>query len=402
MTVQAKTSEEKLKTIRETFRDELDVVLSEAKTEAFNSRDAAYNALAKSYVWYQGAINLNENGRAGREYLKVKFENNAPPIKKKAGVSDYNCVVKLVFDMTAPKYASTVSKYTMTLEYLDRVLATSDHDELRLDPGYVAKQIEKVGGIEDCIKKQRAWLNEQNEDDRKNDKKVTKHLKDLSTDEYRNRKKIGSAMGRSVPTRDGFVLLLGRTIADGSEASRNIDVIDVLETDHKEVDRYVSTHALKDTSPVGATINLLGDTLELASVIKGTPVTTVEQGGDVLTVSLGSDFDASVVVRAKPKNGALPGFAQRATLGTKGREWFEKNVSEAPRHRLFQVQGQPPAKAVAEFVFTNVVTQDKKVLHFNAPTTVHDSFMLALAWAPGLVVFRGRGNESAHWLDACR
>ena len=35
-------------------------------------------------------------------------------------------------------------------------------------------------------------------------------------------------------------------------------------------------------------------------------------------------------------------------------------------------------------------------------TTVHDSFMLALAWAPGLVVFRGRGNESAQWLDACR
>ena len=34
--------------------------------------------------------------------------------------------------------------------------------------------------------------------------------------------------------------------------------------------------------------------------------------------------------------------------------------------------------------------------------TVHDSFMLALAWAPGLVVFRGRGNESAQWLDACR
>ncbi len=33
---------------------------------------------------------------------------------------------------------------------------------------------------------------------------------------------------------------------------------------------------------------------------------------------------------------------------------------------------------------------------------VHDSFMLALAWAPGLVVFRGRGNESAQWLDACR
>ena len=35
-------------------------------------------------------------------------------------------------------------------------------------------------------------------------------------------------------------------------------------------------------------------------------------------------------------------------------------------------------------------------------STVHDSFMLALAWAPGLVVFRGRGNESAQWLDACR
>ena len=51
-----------------------------------------------------------------------------------------------------------------------------------------------------------------------------------------------------------------------------------------------------------------------------------------------------------------------------------------------------------------VLQTDRRHAHYKqiAIGTVHDSFMLALAWAPGLVVFRGRGNESAQWLDACR
>ncbi len=108
MTSNIENSSASISITREKLREELDAVLGEAKKEAFNSRDATHMALAKGYVWYQRALNLGESERTGREYLRVKFENHSTPIAKKAGVSDYNPVVKLIFDMTAPKYAPTV------------------------------------------------------------------------------------------------------------------------------------------------------------------------------------------------------------------------------------------------------------------------------------------------------
>ena len=63
----------------------------------------------------------------------------------------------------------------------------------------------------------------------------------------------------------------------------------------------------------------------------------------------------------------------------------------------------PFIMVTAESKTENVIAAKKAgVNNYIVKPTVHDSFMLALAWAPGLVVFRGRGNESAQWLDACR
>ncbi len=78
--------------------------------------------------------------------------------------------------------------------------------------------------------------------------------------------------------------------------------------------------------------------------------------------------------------------------------WKPYFTMEGVRHALCNAHHLRELQALIEIEKEGWARKMQRLLR----RTVHDSFMLALAWAPGLVVFRGRGNESAQWLDACR
>lgn len=354
---------EKLASLRQEILDEIDDFLGDAQKEAVNSRASMNRALAMAYAWYARASGLSNKQTVNQAYLEHRFRNHKPPITKKEGVSDFNRVVKLIFNMTPPQYASTVSRYTMALEYLDRHMSTPEHEEHRQEVDYVVGMISEAGSIEDCVKKQRTWLSEQGESERKADKKIAAHIEKESQKAYKAKPKLGDVKAQALPTQDGFVLLMGRANGAG-----RIEIIDVLESDAKDVERLVAKHALRDTSGISETVNLLGESFDLASVIPGKPVVAVEKDGKWLMISQGKDHDASVVVTTRPKNGAFAGFSERASLSAKGREWLAKNIVDAPRRRLFECDFEDGGSSVTDLVLTNQVTEEKKPLHFNKIT----------------------------------
>ena len=353
----------KLQTLRGTLKlDEVQDLLEDTRAEAASSRKVLRSTFAKAYVWYQRALALTGSQHAS--YLEDTFKAEIPPITSKKGVSEYSRVVKLAFNMNVPKFASTVSKYALVLDHIDRQMNSRKNKPNKFDEKFVEQLIEAEHGVHECVKSQRAWLDQKNKPAIDNQKLIADHLFELSVDEYRGRKSIALVEGKGTPTNDGFVLLMGRA----TDEVGKFDAIDVLDADEHVVDSLIVRNALRNSGHQSPTINLLGDTLSLASVIRGKPWVTVEKGGKEILVSLGKEAEASVIVQAFPKNGALSAFAGRATFTHDSREWLKKNISDGPSRCLYSCKSVKSSQAVAELEFTNTVTKEKSRLRANKPT----------------------------------
>jgi len=349
----------KLAKLRGTLKlDEVQDLLEDARGEAASSRKVLRSTFAKAYVWYQSALALKGS------YLEDTFNAEKPAITSKKGVSEYSRVVKLAFNMNETKFASTVSKYALALNHVDRQMNSRKNKPNKFDEKFVEQLIEVERGVHECAKSQREWLDKKNAPAVENKKRTADHLLEQSVKAYRSKKSLAMVEGGGVPTENGFVLLMGRA----TDGIGKFDVIDVLDANEANVDNLIVRNALRKSNKPSHTINLLGDTLSLASVIRGKPWMTVEKGSTEILISLGSEAAASVIVQAFPKNGALPSFSERATFTHDSREWLKKNIVDGPSRCLYSCKTVKSSQAVAAIEFTNTVTNEKSQLRANKPT----------------------------------
>lgn len=334
-----------------------ETILKDAQSAALASRDATYQALGLSYDWYTRAQKVEG-------LIEDELGKNDPPIKlPRDGASQFGAVVKLVFGLTDPKYASRVNHYTSVLDYIARKAGEADPEQQFDDIGLAASFIESKGGVTVCVKKQKAWVAKQNAPNTELKEKVTAHLRQECVTVFQGRKSLATVTVPSVPTKEGLVLMIGRLNDKGA-----IEVVDTLEANDKDVFRFAEDKAFNDTSGLDSTLNVLGDSLSFANVFKDKPTLTIDKDGEKLWVSLGKEHAASVVIEAFPETWMLAGLSERASLSAKDRDWFRANVQGRPHRRLYSAALTENPESISELDLKNEITKDARKLHFNAMT----------------------------------
>ncbi|MHC4426665.1 MAG: hypothetical protein ACYSYV_11290 [Planctomycetota bacterium] len=115
----ASTKDKKLAVARQLLAlKELNDELDEVRHNAQAGREYLWTVFADAYIWYQkaqGVIDMN-----GQSYLEQTFLSYTPKITSKAGVSEFNRLAKLAFNMNLNRFAPTVSRYTAAFDYIDR------------------------------------------------------------------------------------------------------------------------------------------------------------------------------------------------------------------------------------------------------------------------------------------
>lgn len=100
--------------------DSLEDELAEVQQKALSGHRYLWDVFASAYVWYQKAINAKTQD--GSSYLEETYLAQTPPIRSKKGVSEFNKLAKLAFNMNEPCFASTVSRYATAFDYIDRMM----------------------------------------------------------------------------------------------------------------------------------------------------------------------------------------------------------------------------------------------------------------------------------------
>jgi hypothetical protein len=233
-------------------------------------------------------------------------------------------------------------------------------DDVATNVDKVVQVIRDAGSIDKCVKRERA--NRAGLPQDADEKKVKEYLVKTSLAEYRSRQGLGSITVPNIAGSDQLVLMMGRVGTAGS-----IDVVDVLDADQNDLERFVTEFGLRDTSLLDDSLNVFGDSLALASVIKHEPVVTIEPQGKAPIISPSNNYEVGVVVRAEPKNGALPKVNERLHLVDVSRSLLAHNLIERPMRRLFTMTQSQSSTAPVSWELKNNVSHEVNAIHFEKP-----------------------------------
>src|SRR5690606_21260734 len=141
--------------------------------------------------------------------------------------------------------------------------------------------------------------------------------------EYRSRQGLGSITVPNIAGSNQLVLMMGRVGTAGS-----VDVVDALDADQHDLERFVTGFGLRDTSRLDAAPNVFGDSLALASVIKPKPVRTLEPHAESVSNRPSNNYAVRVLARAEPTIGALPKVDERLPQGADSPTLLAHNLIE--------------------------------------------------------------------------
>ncbi len=216
----ASTKDKKLALARQLLAlNELNDELDEVRRQAQAGREYLWAVFADAYIWYQNAQGVI--GMSGQPYLEQTFLSHTPKITSKTGVSEFNRLAKLAFNMNLNRFAPTVSRYTAAFDYIDRAMKT----RAKKDPKKIKEFIRKAGGIHGCAHEQKKWLEKKNKPKLRAAKKKAQDLFNACVAAFKKKKTIGDVKARDVTPSHGFVLL----IAKPKKKAGDYSIIDVLE-----------------------------------------------------------------------------------------------------------------------------------------------------------------------------
>ncbi len=337
--------------------DDREEVLEAAKKEGFNSRQGTYVALAYAYQWYVMSIN-------DPSYMMQKFQSSEIKVSDAEKKSMFLPTIKLIFDFTESQYYSRASEYALVLQYVHRMMDDDLYADSSEDPSIVITIIKEGEGIRKCIEKQRAHNNPPDKNEA-TQSEINNYLQKACEQVYQNKKSLSTIKIDSPANSNGFVLMMGRVDKNG-----DIDIVDVMNAGKEEIFNLTRDQALSDTSSLSDTLNMLGDTLGYLHVFgtKEEPIVTVEQGGDIIYLSLDKNEDASVVISAKPKEkNVLNGFKNRAHMAMKNKKWFKEKAQSRAHRQMYDLKENDKVKT-SEMAY-DLLNQAKEgsitTIHFN-------------------------------------
>ena len=339
--------------------DDKEKVLKHAQEAGIGSRKAIYMALAYAYQWYSMSIGTPP-------YMLSKFKGHNPEIKVQEPNKNifYVPTIKLVFDFVESQYASRVTEYALVLQYVERMMQDPVFVDAAENPHTVIDIISAGEGIRKCAETQREF-NNPGTGCGASKQDVEDYLKTACAKAYKNKATI-STIEIDTPKTSGYVLMMGRVSTDGE-----VDVLDIMDAGQDQIYSLTKDEALKDTSSLSATLNLLSDTIGYLSVFgeKDKTIVSVDKGGDLIRVSLDHNEDASVVITASPKDtDILAGFDNRASLSSKDQSWCLENVQNRATRRVYEIEQNADIDG-AEMVYDLKSQVGKKItksIHFNA------------------------------------
>lgn len=221
--------------------DDLQDELMEVQDTAVAGRQYLWTAFALAYIWYRRA--KGEKNVDGSDYLEQTYLSQNPAIRSKAGVSEFNRLAKLAFNMNQPRFAPTVSRYAMAFEYIHKHAPKlkryyNGKNQKRRTAVLVTRitsVIEKIGGqyksggIHACAKAGTKLFKGQNSPPLSNPLQPT-------IDKYAKATSKGTVKGRTIGSvalganSDAFVLLLARPLSHNS-----YEVVEVLDASEAQI-----------------------------------------------------------------------------------------------------------------------------------------------------------------------
>ena len=237
----------KAKMQRDLVVSELSDDLQKVQLLAKAGRKGLWEVFAKAYVWYQKTKNVI--GSDGEDYLEGNYKACDPKITKKTGVSEFNRLVKLAFDMNDPQYASTVSRYATAFDYIDRKIKKadiSDAAKIKVLISKVQALISKTGGIHKCTNLQREYNDQIDAPNRKAEMKSFRRAHNKLVKQYvaevSAKKSIATVSASEVLGGHGFVVLLGKT----TKTAGSYDIIDTVDVDETTIESLLTISHAKD------------------------------------------------------------------------------------------------------------------------------------------------------------
>lgn len=198
---------------------ELNDELDEVRHNAQAGREYLWAVFADAYIWFQKAQGII--GMDGQPYLEQTFLSHTPKITSKTGVSEFNRLAKLAFNMNLNRFAPTVSRYTAAFDYIDRVMGT----RAKKDPKKIKALIGAAGGIHGCAHEQKKWVDKKNKPKLRAAKRTAQAMLDACVAVFKKKKTIGGVKAREATPSHGFVLLLAKP----TNKKGSYNIIDVLE-----------------------------------------------------------------------------------------------------------------------------------------------------------------------------
>ena len=230
----------KAKMQRDLVVSELSDDLQKVQLLAKAGRKGLWEVFAKAYVWYQKTKNVI--GSDGEDYLEGNYKACDPKITKKTGVSEFNRLVKLAFDMNDPQYASTVSRYATAFDYIDSKIKKAD----KSDEAKIEAFISKTGGIHKCTDLQREYRDQidapKRESEMKSLRRAHNKLVKQYAAEFGAKKTIATVTATEVAGGHGFVVLLGKA----TKTAGSYDVVDTVDVDETTIESLLTISHAKD------------------------------------------------------------------------------------------------------------------------------------------------------------
>jgi hypothetical protein len=336
---------------------------------------------------YNSEIKKHNKAIADSEGLSDEEKKDRKRLEAKAmdGASKFTVLVKFMFRFDKPHHSSMVSRYTTALEWIDRHYAKAPANFAM--PDEITVRINKdEGGLNTIIEDQRRHQTggDSGKPSAEDIQKTQNEIVRLTRQSVKIRAAKASIPKIEAKDSDGLVLLVARQTDINTEilgpAEVDPDVFNQvlrlafrpspMDGDHglELLGRVAALGRLADGDKGMSGIPVVPGRPESRAMKSMTRIMTMrplESGKPEIIVSTNRS-DASIVVQAIPKNGALAAPKCAVYMLPNNRQTFESNLTDPTARPLFRMafNDQPtqadgsPASSAYEMVVSNTVLQD--------------------------------------------
>lgn len=338
---------------------------------------------------YNAEIKQHNKGITDSKGLSDDEKKDQKRVEAKAmdGASKFTALVKFMFRFDKPYHASMVNRYTTALEWIDRHYGKAPANFAL--PDDITVRINKdEGGLNVIIEDQKRYQsgNEGNKPSAEDIQKTQNEIVRLTRQSVKSKQSKASIPKIEAKESDGLILLVGRQTDTNTEILGPADVDpevlnqvlrlafrpSAMDGDHglELLGRIAALGRLADGDKGLSGIPQIpgrSETRAMKSMTRIMTMRPLESGKPEIIVSTNRS-DASIVVQAVPKNGALAAPKSAVYMLPNNRQTFESNLTDPSARPLFRMEFNDnptqadgtPASSAYEMVVSNTVLKDDK------------------------------------------